>query len=183
MTKPRKYIRGKKLTQRRARPQQIGDLVQAITKKPLRKRGFVKQEIVTQWRTIVGNLLADHTLPMQMSFPPAFTGKSEATLSVQAAPGFALELQHLEEKVVERINSYFGYRALSRLHIFQAPLPPIRRRIQRKPAHAPSAKLGEATKLSLDGIRDPMLAQALLKLAQTLSCSQQDSGQSESLET
>ena len=176
-------MREKKWTRRGARPQQIGDLIDAVTEKPLRKRGFFKQEIITQWRTIVGDLLADHTLPRQMSVPPRFTGNSEATLTVQATPGFALELQHLEEKVVERINGYFGYRALGRLHIVQAPLPPTPRAVKQKQSLAPSRELAKATKLRLDGIRDPLLAQALTKLGCTLCSSQQDANQLNSLET
>ena len=35
----------------------------------------------------------------------------------------AIELQHLQPLLIERINGYFGFKAVDRLKIIQGPLP------------------------------------------------------------
>jgi hypothetical protein len=40
-----------------------------------------------------------------------------------ARGGLATELQHLEPVLIERINGYFGYRAVARLRFVHGPLP------------------------------------------------------------
>ena len=35
----------------------------------------------------------------------------------------AIELQHRSEQILERVNMYFGYRAIAQLRFLQAPLP------------------------------------------------------------
>ena len=57
--------------------------------------------------------------PDRISFPP---GKKEGgTLRIRVAGGIATELQHLAPQVLERINGHFGYRAITRISILQAP--------------------------------------------------------------
>ncbi len=58
--------------------------------------------------------------------------KSEAAvLHLRVAPGFGPEVQHLEPLIVERINSYYGFRAVGRLKLVQGPLPAPRQRPSR----------------------------------------------------
>ena len=40
-----------------------------------------------------------------------------------ASGGLAMELQHFEPVLVERINAYFGYPAVARVKLIQGPLP------------------------------------------------------------
>ena len=65
---------------------------------------------------IVGRPLADYTAPARLS--------ADGVLEVRVSGGWALELQHLEPLVLDRIASYFGYRAVTRLALIQGPLPP-----------------------------------------------------------
>lgn len=139
----------------------LADLMGELTKGPLRKRGFAQREIVTRWPEIVGEMLGRHSLPERIRF--ARDENEGATLVVRAASGFATELQHLEPAVIARINGYFGFRAVGRLSIVQAPLPqPPRRPL------ASARILTAAENAAIAGLagrlRDPELAQALLRL-------------------
>ena len=83
------------------------------------------------------------------------------------APGFALQIQHLEPVLVERINTFYGYRAVARLRLIQGPLPVAPP--PRRPAfRALSASEEEALAATLAGLSDPTLREALTSLGRTL---------------
>ena len=71
--------------------------------------------------------------------------------------------------MIERINVYFGYRAVQRLRLQQAPLPvpesPARRRPARPPHDAPPAIAPER----LAGIENPDLRAALDRLGRAVA--------------
>lgn len=93
-----------------------------LTGRAFGRRGFAQGAIVRDWPAIVGPLLADHTLPERILYPKGKRGDGTLTLRVEN-PGFALEVQHFTPVLIERINGYFGYRAVKDLHVNQAPLP------------------------------------------------------------
>ena len=82
------------------------------------KKGFVISDILTVWEQIVGEEMAQYTIPRKVDFK-----KNEKTNGVIhiVVPGgaFALELQHKEKFVLEKVNSYFGYKAISGIRIIQ----------------------------------------------------------------
>ena len=41
------------------------------------------------------------------------------TLHVNVTPAAALEFQHFQDKIIEKINSYFGYKAIKGIKIHQ----------------------------------------------------------------
>lgn len=92
-----------------------------VTRRTLGRHGLAEGGLVTDWAAIVGRTIAERSLPLRLSF----TGgeRREGTLHVRVSGALALELQHLEPQVIERINGYFGYRAVGRLKIHQGPVP------------------------------------------------------------
>ncbi len=96
-------------------PRRLGAVVPKITLAAFGKKGFAEARVLTNWSQIVGEELAARTCPEKIG--------RDGSLTVRAASGFALELQHLEPLVLERIATYFGYRAVTRLLIRQGPLP------------------------------------------------------------
>ncbi|MFQ5534070.1 MAG: DUF721 domain-containing protein [Sphingomonadales bacterium] len=87
----------------------------------LRRQGFAASEVVSRWPHIVGPVLAANCLPERLAYSAG--ENSDGTLHVRVAGAFAIELQHLEPLVIEKINTYYGYRAVGRLKITQGPLP------------------------------------------------------------
>lgn len=103
---------------RKGRSQQAGALLPRLVAPALRKQGFAEADIVTRWRQIVGPVLADHSVPDRLRM-----GRDGGTLWVTVEGAFALEMQHLQPVIIDRINGYFGFQAVSRLNLRQAPLP------------------------------------------------------------
>ncbi|MBL4613787.1 MAG: DUF721 domain-containing protein [Magnetovibrio sp.] len=108
---------------RRAKP--ISQSIDRLTKGLLGKQGFSHGAIVTKWPEIVGETMARHTQPEKIIF--SRDGATGGTLHLKTDSGaYAMELQHQEPLIVERINTFFGYRAVVRIKLIQGPLPRTR---------------------------------------------------------
>ncbi len=136
----------------------------------LGKRGFAEAEVILQWAAVVGEELARLSVPVKLSFgTPAGKeggGRVNGTLQLRVAPGAAIEFQHLEPVIVERINTFFGYRAVARLALRQGPLPNRRPPIPRPRALSPDEAAALASRLA--GIEDPALRAALERLGRAI---------------
>lgn len=136
--------------------------VETVTRPAFRKHGIAESRIITEWAHIAGGVLAGKTLPTRIAF--ARGKRDHGTLHLTVSPGWALEVQHLEPLILDKIATFFGYRAVAKLHITQAPLPlpePPRRRKPETPLSAEdSANLTRLT----DGVEDDELRRALESL-------------------
>ena len=143
----------------------LAGLLPRLTKTALGKRGFAEGGIVADWPDIVGPELAAVSLPERLAFPQG--ARRDGILHVRVAGSLALELQHLEPVVIERINGYFGYRAVARLRIRQGPIP--RPRARGTPAAAPlDPAAAQAVDSAVAEIADPGLRAALAGLGRAL---------------
>ncbi|WP_254432524.1 DUF721 domain-containing protein [Magnetospirillum sp. SS-4] len=138
---------------------------QRVTRPVFGKHGFAGGALVVDWPAIVGSAVASHTLPVRIRFPPK--ERVDGTLTVKVDSGaFALEVQHLEPLILERINGYFGWKAVARLKLAQGPLPEPRK--PRPAAPPPSAPPGPVLLEKLAGVEDPDLREALARLGRRL---------------
>ena len=110
--------------ERRARrPQPVARVVDRVLAKSLRRNGFAHSEILTRWPTIVGKELAAVSCPEELSFAPHNHGAG--VLTVRIAGAAALEFQHRQPVIMERINAFFGFRAVRQLRLKQACMTDI----------------------------------------------------------
>ena len=92
--------------------------VNVLTRKVLGGRGFSDMELISHWGDILGEELAQGVLPVRLSFPQG--SRQNGTLHVRAAAGaFALLFEQQKMYICNRINSYFGYPAISQIKIIQ----------------------------------------------------------------
>lgn len=104
-------------------PKAIAEIAAKVTQPLFRKRGFADGALVADWAAIVGERLAAVSLPESVQFPPK--RRSQGTLKLRVAHGgLALELQHLQPQLIQQINGYFGYEAITHMQFIHAPLPP-----------------------------------------------------------
>jgi hypothetical protein len=125
-----------------------------------RKRGFAEASVFSDWPEIVGPGLAGQCMPLRMVRGPAGEG---ATLHVRVTGPLALELQHLEPQVVERINGFYGYRAIARLRLHQGPITGPARPVREKPP-VPDPEDIARLDAALAGVDDEDLRRALRDL-------------------
>ncbi len=157
---PRRYERA-----RGGPARAISDLMPEVGRTAFRKFGFIQSSVVTRWPEIVGTRHARVCAPESIRFPPG--EKVDGILELVVVPAQAPMIQHMIPEIIERVNRFFGYRAVARVKLRQGVVTP--RSAQAAPAAPPSLKpipleLGD----SLRDIGDPELRAVLESLAQSL---------------
>ena len=144
----------------------VDGLAVAAADKVLRKRGFAQATLIRAWPTIVGETFARVSIPEKISYPPH--RRSGGVLHLRVERGAALEIQHQEPRLIERINATFGYAAISRIAIRQGPLPRTARR-RRVPLGRASAAEQERIADAVSGIASGSLRKALADLGSAIA--------------
>src|SRR6516165_5351180 len=116
----------------RAKPLSI--LLNDVFAEAYAKQGFAARELVTRWAEIAGKEIAAHSEPIKLQWPRPVEGQVQepATLVLRVEGPTALEIQHSSDVILERVNRFFGWSAVGRLALRQAPLS--RRDRPRRPA-------------------------------------------------
>lgn len=143
----------------------IGDLMPEIGRTAFRRFGFVQSSVVTRWPEIVGPVHARVCSPEAIRFPPG--EKSDGILQLVVKPAHAPLIQQVIPEIIERVNRFFGYKAVARVKLRQGAVTPA---LADRPAKPPPSlkpiplELGE----SLRDIGDPELRIVLESLARSL---------------
>jgi hypothetical protein len=142
----------------------LPDLLSSLLDPAARRRGLAEAKLLTEWPTIVGPGLAGRCQPIRLG---KSMDREGGVLVLHVAGTAALELQHSEVQVLERINGFFGYPAVSRLRLIQAP--PGNRPRPTPPANR-SRSVADETEVAeaVREIRDAGLRTALQSLGRTL---------------
>ena len=97
----------------------MGDInyhIDKLTRNVFRKKGFATAKIIMEWEQILGNpQLARHTTPFKITYPVGKT--TDGVLYIKTSGSLALELQQYEPKIIEKIATYFGFKAISHIKI------------------------------------------------------------------
>jgi len=164
--KPKKPAKPRAYERPRGGPAKpVAELVPQIGRAAFRRFGFVQSSVVTRWPEIVGARHAQVCMPEAIRFPPG--EKSDGILQLVVLPAHAPLIQHVIPEIIERVNRFFGYKAVARVKLRQGTV---------KPPHAEGARtappslkpipmeLGD----SLRDIGDPELRTVLESLARSL---------------
>lgn len=140
----------------------LADLVGKTVGDAFARQGFAAVEIVTHWQEIVGEDLAKRSEPMKLTWPRRDDPDSIGVLQVRVEGAYALEIQHLQPVIIERVNRYFGWRCVGRLAIRQGPVAPRRK----KPAarKEPAAAEIEKARQTIGNFEDDALAHSVARL-------------------
>ena len=140
----------------------LADLVGKTVGDALAKQGFAATEIVTRWSDIVGDDLARRSEPMKLTWPRRDDLDSVGILQIKVEGAYALEIQHLQPVIIERVNRYFGWRCVGRIAIRQGPVTPKRRKplLRKEPS---AAEIEEARK-KIGAFEDEALRQSVARL-------------------
>lgn len=154
-------------------PKAVGSYVPRLTRQAFEKYGFSAAALITDWETIVGLALAAFTAPERLKWPKGMSsdvdgddaperGRPGAMLILGVDAGRALDVQYRGEQIIQRINAYFGYRAVAELRILQLPpgafarprpaAPTVNQPTAPPPAHVAA--------ITDDGLRDALARMA-----------------------
>src|SRR5712671_4798020 len=131
------------------------------------KQGFAARELVTRWAEIAGPEISAHSEPLKIQWPRPVEGQPQerATLVLRVEGPMALEIQHASDVILERVNRFFGWSAVGRLALRQAPLS---RRPRQPPSRAPDAAEVAELEKTLSSVEDEELRTALARLGASI---------------
>ena len=109
-------------------PQSIGDTLRKVNRKFSSKYNRTEFLIHSKWPEIVGKYFLDYSEPLNVSKVRDFENDLGETvyknyLNVSVTPAAAIEFQHFKDTIIEKINTYFGYKAIIDLRIQQNYIP------------------------------------------------------------
>jgi hypothetical protein len=133
-------------------PRAVSALVPSLVRPAFRKRSPAASQVMADWEAIVGPAVAAVSLPRKL-----FSG----TLAIACAGPVALELQHLAEELMARINAHLGRITVTRLRFVQDAPPPMPPKAVRRPAV-------EAARRATATVDDPALREALERLGRSV---------------
>lgn len=169
-TKPRKF---QKYQRPRGGPaKNISDLMPEIGRAAFRRYGFIQSSVVSRWPEIVGERYAEVSLPESIRFPRG--EKEGGTLHLLVSGAHATLMQHITPEIVERVNRFFGYGAISQVRFRQGSIDASKDK-EKRAVPPPSLKpapieLGD----SLRDIGDPELNRVLESLASAVASKESD---------
>ncbi len=109
-------------------PQPIGNTIKKVNRNFTSKFGKIEFIIQSKWSDIAGKYFAEYSEPKNIT--RLLDSENEIGeqiyknyLNVSVAPAAALEFQHFRDTILEKINSYFGYKAVLDLRIQQNYIP------------------------------------------------------------
>jgi len=159
---------------RRPRPlaRPLAEFLDVCLSPSLAAQGFATSDVIMAWPEIVGERLAAFTQPLRIEWkrkPPHADPEARpepATLVVRVESAFALELQHMAPTVIDRVNTYCGWRCIGKIVLKQGPV----RRIEKKPRPEPVLTPQDRAKVSsaVGAIEEDGLRAALDRLGRAI---------------
>ncbi|MCK7610776.1 DUF721 domain-containing protein [Roseibium sediminicola] len=147
----------------------LSDLVGKAMTPVCRKRGFASVDIIASWADIVGERYGTRVQPERLIWPrrpdrtDPETPPEPATLVVHTDGATALMLSHDNAQVIERINTFYGWRAIGRIKILQQPVQ-VKRPAPKRDLRPLTQSEEQRLEQNLEGVENDRLRQALKKL-------------------
>lgn len=141
--------------------------LRAMARSVLGKRGFSCVDLIACWEDVVGTQLAGGVRPDKISYPRA--QRTGGTLHVKVLGGaFAIMVEHQKKILLEKINTFLGYAAISDIKIVQGI--PFYKPIQKSQSSHRSLTTEEENTLrrKVADIEDPALKEAVYRLGKTI---------------
>ena len=112
------------MQKRSFKPIKLADSLQGFNKNLVNKIGKVDYIIYSNWAKIVGKFFVKYSKPEKITTMPHSSKSHEferkkRILHVNVYSGIVIEFQHFQNKILEKIKSFFGYQAIQQIKINQ----------------------------------------------------------------
>lgn len=149
-----------------AKIRSIGSIMPKEAKRAFKQYGFASSEVLTRWPDIVGPEMALHTVPQKLQFRRGKRGCG--TLHIRSESAFAPALYHLAPLLIEKVNIFYGYRAVEKVTITQGPVDNSDSHQKRKKIAPLNAESEKELSVILKGAEDSELRSALDRLGRSI---------------
>lgn len=109
----------------KATAKSVTDILGKVLEPVLARKTGMRLDLIRIWPEIAGEEFAGKTRPEKIKWPRRINEDDPfkpAQLIVACEPSVALFFQHEEAALIERLNLFFGFRAIDRIRILQKPV-------------------------------------------------------------
>ena len=99
--------------------QTLSNFLPDEVKKILKKRGFAELELLKNWANIVPKKYISSVSPIKIK---PNSQKEGGHLVLKVDPSIAFAVEHEKEKIIKKINAFFGYQAIVKLELIQGKI-------------------------------------------------------------
>ena len=99
--------------------QTLSNFLPDEVKKILKKRGFAELELLKNWENIVPKKYISLISPIKIK---SNSYKEGGHLVLKVDPSIAFAVEHENEKIIKKINAFFGYQAIDKLELIQGKI-------------------------------------------------------------
>ena len=138
-----------------------------LAKDILGKRGFSNVDLIARWADVVGEQLAEVVKPDKIVY--SNSQRANGTLCVRVQNGaFAMILEHQKNIVLDKVNTFLGYTAVSNIKIQQDSQIPIKPKEEKKEEKKLTEEQECILQCQIDGIKDEKLREKIYQIGKQL---------------
>ena len=92
----------------------------------LKKNGYNYAEIISKWNLLMGKDISNFSYPKSIKMTK---GNNNGILVISVKRGNELNIEYSKKKIIDKINSYFGYRLINevKLQTFNSKIKKIKK--------------------------------------------------------
>lgn len=151
-----------------SKPRILSDLLPALTKDILGRKGMLFGKLLAEWPHIAGSDFADKCRPLELKFAKKTDQKSQAVLHLAVDSAFALEISYQKSLLMERLNVFFGYSAIKDIKIIQQTKVTDNRPVRRSPTRPLTTEENDFIEKIISDIKESDLQIALKNLGKAI---------------
>jgi len=156
-------------------PVALTEIVGKVLDPVVARRGLASADLIAAWPGIAGAGLAAWTAPERIVWPRGEANASQPGVLMLRVDGpRAVYVQHELPQIIERVNAFFGYRAVGRVRIVQGSVA----HIEKDPVPVATVAPEDAARLeqTLAEVEDEPLKAALGRLGRGVLATRKRTG-------
>lgn len=154
------------MTARRIRAaRRLDQLIGPVARAAIGKKAAALGNLAARWPEIAGRDLALKAVPERISFPRG--AQEGGTVTLRVDPAHALAVSYDTARIIDRVNTHFGYPAIAKVKLVQGKPRPSPPRASPAPTVMSDADRAELAR-ALDTVTDPEIKAHLESLGRSL---------------
>ena len=95
----------------------VGNSLPKIIDKNIKEKNFVEISLIKKWREIIGDDIAKFCWPIKIVFSEI--NNLNGIIFLKTMRGKSMEIEFKNEEIIEKLNQYFGYKAIAKISVVQ----------------------------------------------------------------
>jgi len=95
----------------------VGNSLPKIIDKNIKEKNFIEISLIKKWREIIGDDIAKFCWPIKIVFSEI--NNLNGIIFLKTMRGKSMEIEFKNEEIIEKLNQYFGYKAIAKISVVQ----------------------------------------------------------------